>query len=288
MRLALLLLAVGSAILAAFWVLRSPDVLHWVVTQQRALQNEMADGVFAIKTGSPGAWFALLAASASYGFVHAVGPGHGKYLIGGVGLGSSIATMKLLSLSVTSSLAQAAWAILLVYGGFYLLETTASQMTDLAEVYLAPISYIAIGCVGLLIVWRGLKSFRTSKGHSHSECTGHSHGPTPNDVEALDSFRDAALLVLSIAIRPCTGAIFLLVIAWQLNIQAAGAAAVFVMGLGTAALTSLVAVSSIAARSLAFSSATSVSGLLIAVPAVQIFAGTMIILFSLGLLGIAI
>ncbi len=286
MRLAFLGLAIGTALLAGLWFLRSPDVLLWVVTQQRAFQNEMANGVFAIKTGSPGAWFALLAASASYGFVHAVGPGHGKYLIGGVGLGSSVTTLKLLSLSILSSLAQALWAILLVYGGFFLLETTASQMTDLAEVYLAPMSYIAIGCVGLILLWRGLKSFKTSHHHTHGDCCGHAHGPSPDEVASLSSLRDAILLVLSIAIRPCTGAIFLLVIAWQLDIKLAGVAAVLVMGLGTAALTSLVAVSSIAARNLTFSSATSVTGFQIAFPAVQVFAGAMIILFSLGLLGV--
>ena len=94
------------------------------------------------------------------------------------------------------------------------------------------------------------------------------------------------MLVLSIAVRPCTGAIFLLVIAWQMDLHMAGAAAVIVMGLGTAALTSLVAFSSIVARRLAFVSSSKFNRLHIALPALQIIAGSMISLASLGLLGV--
>ncbi len=81
------------------------------------------------------------------------------------------------------------------------------------------------------------------------------------------------MLVLSIAIRPCTGAIFLLVIAWQMDITVAGAVAVMVMGLGTAAPTSLVAVSSVAARGIAFASSPSLAKWQVALPALQMITG---------------
>ena len=100
--------------------------------------------------------------------------------------------------------------------------------------------------------------------------------------------KDALALIGSIAIRPCTGAIFLLVIAWQMDIATAGAAAVIVMGLGTATLTSLVAISSIAARRIAVVSADGSALAAIAFPTVQIFAGTLIFWISLGLLTLAL
>ena len=81
------------------------------------------------------------------------------------------------------------------------------------------------------------------------------------------------MLVASIAIRPCTGAIFLLVIAWQMDIRTAGAAAVIVMGLGTAVFTSLVAVSTVTARRM---SLVPVAKLLVVsqvLPVLQILAG---------------
>lgn len=95
-------------------------------------------------------------------------------------------------------------------------------------------------------------------------------------------------MVASIAIRPCTGAIFLLVIAWQMDIQLAGAAAVVVMGLGTAGLTSLVALSSIAARQITFASAGGMGAVAVALPTLQVFAGALIVWISLILLRVAV
>ncbi|TNY32619.1 nickel/cobalt transporter [Pelagovum pacificum] len=264
MRVRLLLLIVVAIVLAVALRGTLQDVAEWAVLMQRGFQNEIAGAIRELRAGEAGAWLALLAGAGAYGFVHAVGPGHGKYLVGGVGLGSDVGAARLLAIALVSSLAQALWAILLVYGGFALLQVSAQRLTSLTEDYLAPASYLAIAAIGLVLVGRGLLALRsgavaTRHGHHHHDhdhdahC-GHSHGPSPEDVAGLRSLRDMLILVVSIAIRPCTGAIFLLVIAWQMDIRLAGAIAVLVMGLGTSLLTSLVAVSSVVARGLAFAS----------------------------------
>jgi len=117
------------------------------------------------------------------------------------------------------------------------------------------------------------------------DCDCSAHGPTPEQVARVNSLRDALVLVLSIAIRPCTGAIFLLVIAWQMDLALAGAFAVLAMGFGTAALTSLVAVSSVAARSATVFSTRTGQGWHYVMPSIQVFSGATIALISLGLLG---
>ena len=155
-------IGIGFAAAAALVFFVSVDfsnVLIWTIEAQRAFQNQMATAVLAIKSDDPGAYFALLSAAGAYGFVHALGPGHGKYLVGGIGLGTQFPTYLLVGLAVASSLAQALWAILLVYGGFTFLKASAGQITHLAENFLAPVSYLAIACVGLLMVWRGVRSF---------------------------------------------------------------------------------------------------------------------------------
>jgi ABC-type nickel/cobalt efflux system permease component RcnA len=286
---AVLLFAIGSA---AF-----PSVMDWAATQQRAFQNEMATAVRAIKFGAPVGWAALLLAAGAYGVVHAAGPGHGKYLIGGVGLGSAVPASRMIALAVASSLAQAIWAVVLVYGGFWLLQLSADNMTVLAEQWLAPASYLSIAVVGIVVALRGLHIIISRKsevpehaghgGDGGGGC-GHAHGPDPDQVASLQTFREAVALVASIAIRPCTGAIFLLVIAWQLDIKAAGFAATVAMGLGTAILTSAVAISSVALRDMAIFSGGRAGAIGIAAPILQIIAGVMIFWFSLALLSISV
>ncbi len=296
MRVAAVFIAITVVALAITLSVDVSGVTSWAVEQQRAFQNQMASAVRALRSGEAGAVAALLGAAGAYGFVHAVGPGHGKYLIGGVGLGTAVPTTRLLGVALASSAAQAVWAIALVYGGFALLEVSARRMTALAENVLAPASYLAIAFVGLVLVWRGARRLARSASparphsahRSHGECGCHAHGPSPDEVAALGSLRDAAMLVASIAIRPCTGAIFLLVIAWQMDIAVAGAAAVIAMGLGTAALTGLVAVSSVAARGVTFASLGRSSAVPLMASTFQLLAGFLIVWASLVLLRFAI
>lgn len=296
--LAVLALLFGGALM----VIDFDAIAQWAATEQRGFQNGMADAIRALRMGQTEALLALFAGAAAYGFFHAVGPGHGKALIGGVGLGTQVSASRLLSLSVASSLAQSLWAIVLVYGGFWILEVSAHHMTALAEDFLAPLSYLAIASVGALLVWRGARSLPKSTAqhhdadhhhhhhhdhhhdHDHSDCGCHAHGPSPVQVAQLSSLRETVALITSIAIRPCTGAIFLLVIAWQMDLHLAGALAVLVMGLGTASFTGLVAVSSVAARTAALASADNFKAAGVAFAGLQILTGLLVIWMSLSLL----
>lgn len=281
-----------ALVLVALAVALSVDqnaVIFWASEQQRSFQNYMAGAIRRLQSGDVGAYWTLLGGAGAYGFVHAVGPGHGKYLIGGVGLGTSIQVGRLLVISLASSLAQSLWAIIIVYGGFAILEVSAHQMTDLAQDVLAPASYLAIAGIGLILIWRAVRQLRhhllyhSGPDHDPTQCNCHAHGPSPEAAAKAVTARDAVGLILSVAIRPCTGAIFLLVIAWQMDIRAAGAAAAIVMGLGTASLTSLVAVSSIAARGLVWASSRGSGGLAVATPVIQGLVGIVVVWLSLAL-----
>ncbi|MEM8976466.1 MAG: hypothetical protein AAGD43_30760 [Pseudomonadota bacterium] len=270
------------------------DVANWALAKQRVLQNNMALAIQAVRDGAPVAWLALMAAAGTYGFVHAIGPGHGKFLIGGVGLGVQVSAIRLTSVAITSSIVQAIWAIILVYGGFMIFENVAASITGWSEAYLAPASHAAIAIVGFVIAWRGLRAFwalrstapdsATDHNQDHAPCGCGGHGPSPSDAARLSSLRDTVVLVLSIAVRPCTGALFLLVIAWQMDIAAAGTAAVIVMGLGTAAMTGLVAVSSVAARTATYTSSGRLGVMTLAVPSLQLISGLVVVWFATSLL----
>jgi len=306
MRTIIVLGALALLFGGALMVIDFDAIAQWAATEQRGFQNGMADAIRALRMGQIEALLTLFAGAAAYGFFHAAGPGHDKALIGGVGLGTQVSASRLLSLSVASSLAQSLWAIVLVYGGFWILAVSANHMTALAEDFLAPLSYLAIASVGALLVWRGARSLPKSTArdhghhndhhahthhhhdhhadHDHSDCGCQAHWPSPAQVAQLTSLRETVALITSIAIRPCTGAIFLLFISWQMDHHLAGALAVLVMGLGTASFTGLVAVSSVAARTAALASADNFKAAGVAFAGLQILTGLLVIWMSLSLL----
>ena len=259
------------------------SIPQWVVEKQRVFQNHMAEAVIRMRSGDMLAISTLLISTATYGFVHALGPGHGKYLIGGVGIGTQIKHLHLISIAVISSITQALWAIVLVYSAFFFFGVAADKIETFSESLLLPLSYGAITLVGCILVFRGVQNvFHLNFGTTPpTKCT-HSHGPNLDQLSNAFSWRERLILITSVAIRPCTGAIFLLIITWNLQLQWVGVAAVISMGLGTAAFTSIVAISSISARKLVLLESRASAFTKVLLPLLQVMGGTLIIMFSLG------
>jgi ABC-type nickel/cobalt efflux system permease component RcnA len=255
-----------AAVLALVWALGGLEMLgRWAAEVQRTLQAPLAGAVRAVKAGEPAAWAGLLSVCFLYGLAHAAGPGHGKFLIGGYGVARRVRLLPLAGVALASSLAQAAVAVALVYAGVLVLGWTRERMVGMAEGALAMASWAAIAAIGLWLVWRGGRGVwrgvrseagkGTDLGHHHhhdhgdhhdhhyhhdhgAECgCGHAHGPTVEEVARLTGWRDTAALIASVAVRPCSGALFLLILTFQLGIGAAGVAGAFAMGLGVAVVT---------------------------------------------------
>jgi nickel/cobalt transporter (NicO) family protein len=83
------------------------------------------------------------------------------------------------------------------------------------------------------------------------EC-GHSHMPDAAAVEGSLDWRKAWTVVASTALRPCTGALIVLVFSISQGLLLAGIAATLVMGLGTAITVASLAVLAVSARKTAF------------------------------------
>lgn len=284
MRLILTVVCLGLVFTSGIlFISYNVSIPQWVVEKQRVFQNQMAEAVIRMRSGDMLAITTLLISTAIYGFVHALGPGHGKYLIGGVGIGTQIKHLHLISIAVISSITQALWAIVLVYSAFFFLGVAADKIETFSESLLLPLSYGAITVVGCILVFRGIRNvFHLNFGTTPpTKCT-HSHGPNLDQLSNAFSWRERLILITSVAIRPCTGAIFLLIITWNLQLQWVGVAAVISMGLGTAALTSIVAISSIAARKLVLLESRASSFTKVLFPLLQVMGGTLIIMFSLG------
>lgn len=298
---ALLLIPVllAAALLAGLWALGGFDeVARWAAEGQREFQNAMARSLRALKGGDPAALSALLGICFAYGFFHAVGPGHGKVLIGGYGVGRRVRMAPLMGIALASSLAQSSSAVALVYAGVFAFDWTREQMVGLTEDVMAPLSYGAIGLIGLWLVWRGVRRLWRQRGvahrshdHAHGavcESCGHAHGPTPEEVARLTGWRDAVLLIGGIALRPCTGALFLLILTWRMGIEGAGIAGAYAMGLGTASVTVLVAAAAVAFRGGALAALAETRAARHLVPALELAAGALVALVGLELLRAAL
>ncbi len=288
-------LAIVTLLAAGIWLwgFGGDDTISlWAARGQQDVQNGLARGLRALKQGETGALLTLLSLCFAYGFFHAAGPGHGKVILGGYGLSQNIPLRRLSILAVASSLAQSATAIVLVLGGLSLLEWGRVQMTDITEDVLAPLSYGLIALVGLWLALRGLRKLRShaSQEHAHSHshdgtCSscGHKHGPTLDEAAQATTLRDGLAIIGAVAIRPCTGAIFLLLLTWRMDLMAAGIGGVIAMGLGTATVTLAVALAAVTFRASTLAQINSTLGLRLAA-GLEILGGTLIVLVTSQLL----
>ncbi|KWV54039.1 nickel transporter [Bradyrhizobium macuxiense] len=121
--------------------------------------------------------------------------------------------------------------------------------------------------------------------HVHDEHCGHSHGPTPAELAGPGGWRRGLSAIFAVGIRPCSGAILVLVFALAQGLFWAGIAATFVMGIGTAITVAAIAIVAVSARGVAekLSAARDGGGMLI-MRGVEFVAAALVLLFGLGLL----
>ncbi|WP_199260387.1 nickel/cobalt transporter [Paracoccus binzhouensis] len=248
--IALLALAVAAGLV--FWTGLDDRVARMAVNWQRDYQDALARALRALRGGEAGAVTTFLGICFAYGFLHALGPGHGKALIGAYGVATDVPMKRMVGLAAATSLAQATVAVVLVYVGVWIFGGARDRVEG-ASAGLEPFSAAAIALLGVILCWRGLRRLATSRhrdGHEHSETCGcgHAHVPDAQQVMATRSWREAAALVAGVALRPCTGALFLLILTWRLDLDAVGIAGAYAMGGGTMLVTGLAAVAAVGLR----------------------------------------
>ncbi len=99
--------------------------------------------------------------------------------------------------------------------------------------------------------------------HDHDDeghAWGHAHAPEPSELTGRHWLRKGLAAVVAVGLRPCSGAIIVLVFALAQGLFWVGVASTFVMGIGTAITVSVIATLAVMARGVAGRIAASKSG----------------------------
>ena len=297
-------------------------LIGWILAKQSEFYREMSSTIRAAKSDGSAVW-TLLGISFAYGIFHAAGPGHGKAVISSYLVANEETARRGIVLSFASALLQALVAVALVAILAWLLNATAKSMCS-AEKAIEIASYALIAAFGARLVWTKGGAFMRAlqakpapamaaahhhdhdhghhhhahdhdhdhhhhhahgHDHVHDEHCGHSHGPTPDQLAGPGGWQRGLGAIFAVGMRPCSGAILVLVFALAQGLFWAGIAATFVMGLGTAITVATIAVMAVSAKGLArrLSAGSEGSGALI-MRGIEFGAAGLVLLFGLGLL----
>jgi nickel/cobalt exporter len=289
-------------------------IIGWILAKQSEFYRAMSSTIRAAKSDGSAVW-SLLGISFAYGIFHAAGPGHGKAVISSYLVANEETARRGIVLSFASALLQALVAVALVAVLAWLLSSTAKTMCS-AEKAIEIASYALIAAFGARLVWTKGGGFMRAlqakpapaaahhhdhdhhhhdhdhghdhahgHGHVHDEHCGHSHGPTPDQLAGPGGWQRGLGAIFAVGMRPCSGAILVLVFSLAQGLFWAGIAATFVMGLGTAITVATIAVVAVSAKGLArrLSAGSEGSGTLI-MRGIEFGAAGLVLLFGLGLL----
>ena len=269
----------------------APGVLQragaWLLETQAQINRELATAVRRLKSADPfSATLTLAFLSFAYGVLHAAGPGHGKAVISSYVLADGRTVRRGILLAFMAAMIQALSALVLVGILVLVFRATGVQMRVM-EAWLETVSWALVALVGVWLVYYQLRTyFAGSAAHAHGHTHGHDHGhhhdhahhnghdhahhdhshaahqhtdsceicahvPDPSQLKGDWSWRRALALAFAVGVRPCTGAILVLVFAIGQGLMWAGVLSTFAMAVGTAITVSVLAASAVGFRELA-------------------------------------
>ena len=252
-------------------------VFGWIADRQSEFYRGLTGGLRAMRADPHAGWW-LIVLSFAYGVFHAAGPGHGKAVITSYVLANNQTLKRGIALSFISAIVQGLVAVVFVTVAIFAFRLTALQMTD-ATTALERTSAVAILALGLWLTWTKIVAPLVARPPAPPpqavaseadvvDCViggpaaalpasvdlcgcGQSHAPDPALLAGPFDMRRALAAIAAVGIRPCTGALIVLVFAFAQGLAWAGAVAVFAMAIGTGLTVAALATLAVAARGFA-------------------------------------
>jgi nickel/cobalt transporter (NicO) family protein len=118
--------------------------------------------------------------------------------------------------------------------------------------------------------------------HDHHESAwGHAHGPEPVELAGAGGWRRGFPAVVAVGLRPCSGAIIVLIFALAQDLFWTGVGATLIMGLGTAVTVAAIATLAMSARQITSRLAKTRAGFgMLTMKAIEVGAAALIVAFG--------
>ena len=248
-----------------------PRLFTQIADWQRLFNQLISDNLHHIQQHSAAAGVTLITASFLYGVIHALGPGHGKFIIASYLSTHESRLKQSIKLSVFSSLTQGIVAVVATSVVLIVLNLS-SRYFKLSQLWLERGAFLLLAGLGLYWIYQGsrtlkkpsttlfhinkltplsssqtssqsaVKNHRTfSTEHAPVCACGHQHLPNAQQLKKAEDWKSQLLVILSIGMRPCSGAIFVLFLSYMLDIYLWGVVATLAMSLGTGLMLALFA-----------------------------------------------
>lgn len=220
-------------------------IFGWIAEQQRSFYLALTSALSDLHEDWRAFWV-LGVLSFLYGVFHAAGPGHGKVVISSYVVANERQVRRGVVLSFLSAMLQAGVAVGFVLIAAGLLRLTSIAMSSAAN-WISLASYALVALLGAYLAARKLLGFGHSHAHDdhahfdHSPNHDHHHHHAVLPQETEGNWRESLGVVLAVGLRPCSGALVVLVFALSQGLLPAGIFATVLMGLGTALTVALIA-----------------------------------------------
>lgn len=240
---------------AGHWIwLRWPQILLQMVLWQKQLHQHMVVLLQEVQANPQHYGATLLLFSFVYGILHAVGPGHGKVVITTYLATHRSRLRQSLLMTLAAALLQGTMAIMLVTLTLNLLRLS-SRTLHLSQFWLEKASFVLVVVLGVWLCWCALRrllqrlraaatfegrapvfrALRPANHHHHAGCScGHRHLPRDDELQAADGWYNRAAVVVAMGLRPCSGAVLVLLFAKVVGVYAWGVLSALMMAMGTA------------------------------------------------------
>ena len=199
----------GIALIDSAW--------HTLIEFQRQVNAGVAIHMRALETGNSFAAFFLgLGVAFLYGMLHALGPGHGKFVIMSYFMGREVYVLRGLVMAAQMAVVHVIAAVVIVWVADILLKTSLGiGLADVPGIRAG--SFLIIAGIGIYMLYQAV---RGSGGHTHTHNHTHDHnhhhhhhGHSHDHTHGASHATEGGLVALAVGMVPCPGAVLVMLYA---------------------------------------------------------------------------